>query len=49
MDVTILSENTKQTQSKLNTEHGLSLLVEKDGNKILFDTGGPKGTAISKC
>lgn len=49
MDVTILSENTKQTRSKLNTEHGLSLLVEKNGNKILFDTGGPKGTVISNA
>jgi len=46
MDVTILSENTKPKKSNLKTEHGLSLLVEKDGYKVLFDTGGPKGTAI---
>ena len=46
MDVTVLSENTKRKNSKLKTEHGLSLLLEKDGNKVLFDTGGPKDTAI---
>jgi len=46
MDITILSENTKKRGSKLNTEHGLSLLIENKGNKILFDTGGSKGTAI---
>ncbi len=49
MDITVLTENNKQTQSILSTEHGLSLLVEKDGNKILFDTGGPKGTAIQNA
>lgn len=49
MNVTVLSENTKQKNSKLTTEHGLSLLVEKDSNKILFDTGGPKGTAIQNA
>jgi len=49
MHVTVLSENTKQKNSKLKTEHGLSLLVEKDGNKVLFDTGGPKGTAIQNA
>ncbi|MDD3984976.1 MAG: MBL fold metallo-hydrolase [Methanobacterium sp.] len=46
MDITILSENTKKRGSKLNTEHGLSLLIENKGNKILFDTGGSRGTAI---
>ena len=49
MDVTVLSENTRQKNSKLKTEHGLSLLVKKDNNKILFDTGGPKGTAIQNA
>jgi 7,8-dihydropterin-6-yl-methyl-4-(beta-D-ribofuranosyl)aminobenzene 5'-phosphate synthase len=49
MNVTVLSENTKLNKSKLNTEHGLSFLVEKDGNKVLFDTGGSKGTAIQNA
>ncbi|MGZ4857454.1 MAG: MBL fold metallo-hydrolase, partial [Methanobacteriaceae archaeon] len=49
MDVTVLSENTKQKNSKLKTEHGFSLLVEKDGNKVLFDSGGPKSTAIQNA
>ena len=49
MNVTVLSENTKQKNFKLKTEHGLSLLLEKDGNKVLFDTGGPKGTAIKNA
>jgi len=46
MKVTVLSENTKQKNSKLNTEHGLSLLVENNGRKVLFDTGSSKGSAI---
>jgi 7,8-dihydropterin-6-yl-methyl-4-(beta-D-ribofuranosyl)aminobenzene 5'-phosphate synthase len=46
MNVTVLSENTKLNKSKLNTEHGLSILVEKDDKKVLFDTGGPKGTIV---
>lgn len=49
MDVTVLSENTKLKNSNLNIEHGLSLLVEKDDNKVLFDTGGPEGTAIQNA
>jgi 7,8-dihydropterin-6-yl-methyl-4-(beta-D-ribofuranosyl)aminobenzene 5'-phosphate synthase len=49
MDVTVLSENTKKEESKLNTEHGLSLLIENGGNKVLFDTGGPKGAAIQNA
>ena len=49
MDVTILSENTKLKNSNLHTEHGLSLLVEKDDNIVLFDTGGPEGSAIQNA
>ena len=49
MDVTILSENTKLKNSNLNTEHGLSILIEKEDNKVLFDTGGPEGTAIQNA
>ena len=48
MNVTVLSENTKQ-KSNLKTEHGLSLLIEKDGYKVLFDTGGPIDTAIQNA
>lgn len=49
MDVTVLSENTKPGNSELKSEHGLSLLLEKDGNNVLFDTGGPKGSAIENA
>jgi 7,8-dihydropterin-6-yl-methyl-4-(beta-D-ribofuranosyl)aminobenzene 5'-phosphate synthase len=49
MDVTVLSENTKLKNSNLNIEHGLSLLVEKDDNIVLFDTGGPEGSAIQNA
>ena len=49
MNVTVLSENTKLNKSKLNTAHGLSILVEKCDNKVLFDTGGPKGTIIQNA
>jgi 7,8-dihydropterin-6-yl-methyl-4-(beta-D-ribofuranosyl)aminobenzene 5'-phosphate synthase len=49
MNVTVLSENTKPKKSYLKTEHGLSLLIEKNGYKVLFDTGGPNGTAIQNA
>ena len=49
MNVTVLSENTKPKKSNLKTEHGLSLLIEKDNYKVLFDTGGPIGTAIQNA
>lgn len=37
MKIITLSENT--TQKELNTEHGLSLYIEANGKKILFDFG----------
>lgn len=37
MKITALSENT--TEYNLPTEHGLSLYIETEGRKILFDTG----------
>ncbi len=49
MNAIVLSENTKLNKSKLNTEHGLSILVEKDNNKVLFDTGGLKGTIVQNA
>ena len=49
MNVTVLSENTKPKESQLITEHGLSLLIESRDSKVLFDTGGPKGTAIQNA
>jgi 7,8-dihydropterin-6-yl-methyl-4-(beta-D-ribofuranosyl)aminobenzene 5'-phosphate synthase len=49
MNVTVLSENTKPKKSNLKIEHGLSLLIEKDGYNVLFDTGGPNGTAIQNA
>lgn len=38
MKITVLSENTPFSD-EFNTEHGLSLLIETDNHKILFDTG----------
>ena len=46
MNITVLTENTKPKKSNLITEHGLSLLIEKDDYKLLFDTGGSEDTAI---
>ena len=37
MKVTVLSENT--SACGLPSEHGLSLYVETNGRKLLFDTG----------
>ncbi len=37
--ITTLIENNPDDQKKLCFEHGLSLLVEADGKRILFDTG----------
>lgn len=49
MNITVLSENSKPKKSNLKTEHGLSLLIEKDDYNVLFDTGGPLGTAIENA
>jgi 7,8-dihydropterin-6-yl-methyl-4-(beta-D-ribofuranosyl)aminobenzene 5'-phosphate synthase len=49
MKVKVLLENTKPENSNLCIEHGLSLLIEKDNKRILFDTGGPKGCAIQNA
>ena len=38
MKVTVLTENTSCNEY-LDAEHGLSLLIETDGYRILFDTG----------
>lgn len=38
MKITVLSENTCQ-KGNLPTEHGLSLYIETENHKILFDTG----------
>jgi len=37
--ITVLSENTSGTAEGLLAEHGLSLYIEKDEHRILFDTG----------
>lgn len=37
--ITILCENTAGSMFGLTGEHGFSALIEKDGEKILFDTG----------
>ncbi|HHU83897.1 MAG TPA: MBL fold metallo-hydrolase [Clostridiales bacterium] len=38
MTVTVLSENTTSSE-KFKSEHGLSLFIETESHKILFDTG----------
>lgn len=41
MKVTVLVENTRlEERSDLHAEHGLSLHIERQGQQILFDTGG---------
>jgi 7,8-dihydropterin-6-yl-methyl-4-(beta-D-ribofuranosyl)aminobenzene 5'-phosphate synthase len=46
MKINILLENSKPKNSNLNIEHGLSILIQKDGYNLLFDIGGPKESAI---
>lgn len=47
MKITSLLENSKPEKSNLSIEHGLSILIEKDGYSLLFDTGGPKKSVIN--
>ena len=49
MEVTILMENTKPEGSDFCVENGLSMLVEKDGKTILFDTGSPKNYTVENA
>ncbi|MGB9979890.1 MBL fold metallo-hydrolase [Methanobacterium sp.] len=49
MKITVLLENTKLKNSDLTVEHGISLFIEKNGYKILFDTGGPQGSAMKNA
>jgi 7,8-dihydropterin-6-yl-methyl-4-(beta-D-ribofuranosyl)aminobenzene 5'-phosphate synthase len=37
--ITTLIENSQGEHLSLKTEHGISFLIEKDGHKVLFDTG----------
>jgi 7,8-dihydropterin-6-yl-methyl-4-(beta-D-ribofuranosyl)aminobenzene 5'-phosphate synthase len=37
--ITTLIENSQGEHLSLKTEHGISFLIEKDGYKVLFDTG----------
>ena len=39
LHVTTLVENTKGEHRALECEHGLSFFIEKDGHRVLFDTG----------
>lgn len=39
INITILTENTAGPSDGLLAEHGLAMLIEMDGHKILFDTG----------
>lgn len=39
MKITVLTDNTVYQRENLLGEHGLSLYIEVDGKKILFDTG----------
>ena len=49
MKITVLTENTKLKNSDLIAEHGISLFIEKNGHKILFDAGGPQESAIKNA
>lgn len=49
MKITVLTENTRLKNSDLIAEHGISLFIEKNGYKILFDTGGPQESAIKNA
>ncbi len=39
LKITTLIENTKGEHLALQSEHGISFFIEKDGHKLLFDTG----------
>jgi 7,8-dihydropterin-6-yl-methyl-4-(beta-D-ribofuranosyl)aminobenzene 5'-phosphate synthase len=39
MRLTVLADNTALFDSPLIAEHGLSLVIEADGRRVLFDTG----------
>lgn len=49
MKITVLTENTRLKNYDLIVEHGISLFIEKDEYKILFDTGGPQESAIKNA
>lgn len=49
MEITVLMENTKPEGSNFSVENGLSILIEKNGKLILFDTGSPKNYAIQNA
>lgn len=46
--ITTLIENSPGEHHALKTEHGISFFIEKDGHKILFDTG-QTGTFIENA
>ena len=48
MKWTVLSDNRTQNPS-LQTEHGLSILLETDKHRILLDTGASDVFLISIC
>ena len=43
IQITALMDNKMSENKALINEHGLSFLIEKDGKKILFDTGKIRG------
>ena len=49
MKITVLTENTRLKHFDLIAEHGISLFIEKNGYKILFDTGGSHESAIKNA
>lgn len=49
MEIIVLLENSKPINSNLSTEHGLSILIQKDGYNLLFDVGSPKESAIKNA
>ncbi len=48
LKITTLIENTMGEHLALKSEHGISLFIEKDGHKLLFDTG-QSGTFIENA
>ncbi len=49
MELTVIVENTKQNDTSLITENGLAFLIEKDGKRILYDTGMGKDSLIKNA
>lgn len=47
MKITVLMNDNKKSESNLINEHGLSLLIEKEGKYLIYDTGLSKNTYVN--